>query len=80
MVDPITFSSRTKKVLAKAAEEARQSGQRLIEPEHLLIGIMAEGRNLANEALVACHVTAPTVRQAFTHIRVSRAYRHADVR
>ena len=79
MVRPVRFSSRTRKILGEAAAEARNRGHDLIEPEHLLIGILAEGRNVANEVLISFDVEASAVRAAVTHIRLSRSYQKQEV-
>jgi ATP-dependent Clp protease ATP-binding subunit ClpC len=47
----LPLSSRTKKVLELAREEARALNHRLIGTEHLLLGMLAEGKGIAAQQL-----------------------------
>jgi len=47
----ITLSPKTKKVFDLALNSAREMGSPYVGPEHLLLGILAEGESLASQAL-----------------------------
>ena len=52
----LPFTSRSKKVLELAKEEAQALHHPLIGTEHLLLGILAEGKGIAAQVLVAAGV------------------------
>ena len=74
MANPVTFSSRTKKILSNAAEESRRTGAAMVEPEHLLLGILLEGQSLAYQALNTHNITAPDLRDTIRQLRIARGY------
>ncbi|KAI3953128.1 hypothetical protein MKW98_020323 [Papaver atlanticum] len=47
----VAFTTRAKRVLELAADEARQLGQNYIGTEHLLLGLLDEGEGVATRAL-----------------------------
>jgi hypothetical protein len=49
----IPLTSECKRVLTLAAETSERLGQRLVEPEHILIGILREQTSLAGQILTA---------------------------
>lgn len=48
---PIPFTPRSKKVLQLAVNEAQRMGDDEVRPEHLLLGIVAEGQGVAAKIL-----------------------------
>ena len=74
MAKPVAFSSRTKKVLSCAADESRRTRAEAIEPEHLLLGILLEGQNLACQALQSRDISASDINDAVRIIRISHSY------
>jgi enamine deaminase RidA (YjgF/YER057c/UK114 family) len=59
----IPFSTETKRILQIAAEEADRLQHRHIGPEHLLLGILREGRSVAASILIARGLGLDTVRE-----------------
>ena len=53
----LLYTSRAKKVLELSMSEARQMGHSYVGNEHLLLGLVGEGRSHAAETLVALGVT-----------------------
>ena len=67
----LQLSPETKKVLFYASEEGRRQKDRLVGPEHLLIGLLREERSIAAEILIQFGVRVQDVRNEAT--RKSRA-------
>lgn len=61
--EAIVFSSTTKAVLGRAADEARAAGGPTGHLEHILLGILQDSDGVAAQALAATGVDADTVRQ-----------------
>ena len=53
----LPFTTRTKKVFSLAAESAAASGQASWGAEHLVLGMLLEGRNIGAEVLRRCGLT-----------------------
>ena len=62
------FTSRAKRVLELAIESAGSSGTIDVGPEHLLVGLCAEERGIAAQALAESGITVETVRKALKDI------------
>ena len=60
----IPFSPRAKKVLELSLREALSLGHNYIGTEHVLLGLVREGKGVAARALVAMGLTLPVVRRA----------------
>ena len=60
----IPFSPRAKKVLELSLREALQLGHNYIGSEHVLLGLLREGKGVAARVLVAMGLTLETVRRA----------------
>ena len=60
----LPYTSRTRKVFELAVDHARQSGEPMAGPVHLLLGLIAEGRSAAQEALVGLGATLEKARSA----------------
>jgi ATP-dependent Clp protease ATP-binding subunit ClpA len=60
----LPFRPEAKRVLEAALVEARDLGHRVLGTEHLLLGILAEGRGPAYDLLLACGLDHATARQA----------------
>jgi len=60
----LPYTSRTKKAFELAVDQARQSGESMAGPVHLLLGLIAEGRSAAQEALVGLGATLEKARSA----------------
>jgi ATP-dependent Clp protease ATP-binding subunit ClpC len=56
------FTDRAREVVVLAGEEARNSGQRNIGTEHLLLGLLDQDGGIAVQALDSLGVTADRVR------------------
>ncbi len=57
------FTDRAGRVVALAEDEARALGRTGVEPEHVLLGLLAEGRGVAAQALRALGVDAASARR-----------------
>jgi hypothetical protein len=57
------FSDRARLVLVLAREEAAQLGQPFLGTEHILLGLLREGRGLGGQALESLGVTLDAVRR-----------------
>jgi ATP-dependent Clp protease ATP-binding subunit ClpC len=60
----LPFTEEAKHVLNSALQEADQPGNRTIEPEHILIGLLREEDCLAQKILNELGVTLETVRRS----------------
>lgn len=58
----LPFSARAKTALGLALRESIRIGTRSITPEHVLLGVLREGRGLACEVLARRHVSFPVLR------------------
>ncbi len=58
------FSDRARQALRLAQEEARRMGHNYIGTEHLLLGLLAEGRGLAAQALAEMDIHLERTREA----------------
>lgn len=56
-------SAETRQVIHFAIEEARKLGHKYVGTEHLILGILREGNNVAASALVARNVKIETLRE-----------------
>jgi ATP-dependent Clp protease ATP-binding subunit ClpC len=65
----IPFSPACKQVLDSSAEEANQLGHPDISPEHLLLGLLAEGQSPAANVLTGLGLTRDGVRRALVELR-----------
>jgi ATP-dependent Clp protease ATP-binding subunit ClpC len=63
------FTSRTKRSLELAAEEATAFGHGSISPEHLLLGLLDERGNLASQLLNQAGVTREIARREMSRVR-----------
>jgi ATP-dependent Clp protease ATP-binding subunit ClpA len=61
--DPRPFTPRAKNVLELGLREARQLGHGHIGPEHLLLGILREGRGLAARIITDAGLNPATLRR-----------------
>jgi hypothetical protein len=59
----IPFTPRSKKVLELSLREALQLGHNYIGTEHILLGLLREGKGVAAQVLVELGADLPTVRQ-----------------
>jgi ATP-dependent Clp protease ATP-binding subunit ClpC len=57
------FTDRARRVVVDAQEEARALDHSYIGTEHLLLGLIAEGRGVGAKALEALGISSGTVRQ-----------------
>jgi ATP-dependent Clp protease ATP-binding subunit ClpA len=64
----LTFSEASKHVLNSADNEANQRGNRVITPEHILIGLVREENCIAQIILKEFGVTTEAVRQGLRKI------------
>jgi hypothetical protein len=62
----IPFTPRAKKVLELAFREALETGEDLMEPQHILVAIAREGEGLAAEILTEHGADLPTLRGLVT--------------
>ena len=60
------FTPRARHAVACAQDEARELGHEAVGPEHLLLGVLDEGGNLALEVLKALEVEPDDVRSELT--------------
>lgn len=67
-VDEIPFTSRAKKVLELALEEALQFGHNYIGPEHILLALIHEGEGEAYRVLSDLNINDAQLRQATVNI------------
>src|SRR5262249_5436908 len=58
------FTPRARNVVMAAQNEARTAGNAEIQPEHLVLGLLAEPEGVGAQAIVAQGVALDTVRQA----------------
>jgi ATP-dependent Clp protease ATP-binding subunit ClpC len=59
----VPFTSRAKKVIEMAMDEARSLGHNYIGTEHLLLGLIAEGEGVASQVLINLGLDLGRVRQ-----------------
>jgi ATP-dependent Clp protease ATP-binding subunit ClpA len=69
----IPFSPRSKKVLELALREAIRLKHNFIAPEHLMLGILREGRGLAAQILTGARVDLGQLREDVTRSLGNRA-------
>jgi len=62
VIGDISFTPRAKRSLELTVEEARRLGDRSMGPEHLLLGLVAEGEGIAAGVLRSLGVTLEAVR------------------
>jgi ATP-dependent Clp protease ATP-binding subunit ClpC len=55
----LPFTTRTKKVFVLAGESAAAAGRASWGSEHLVVGMLREGRNIGAEVLQRCGLTIP---------------------
>jgi ATP-dependent Clp protease ATP-binding subunit ClpC len=60
----LPYTSRGKKVLEEAMAQARERGDSIVGPEHLLLGMLRESRGIAAQVLVEAGVSLPKLTQA----------------
>ena len=53
----LPYTSRTKKTFSLAADSARTAGHAAVGPEHILLGLLLEGRYVGAEILQRCGLT-----------------------
>jgi len=46
----------------------------MVEPEHLLLGILLEGQNLASQALQSHNITTQELKDTIRQLRITRGY------
>jgi ATP-dependent Clp protease ATP-binding subunit ClpC len=61
-VDALPYTSRSRKVLDLARQEAARLGHSYVGTEHLLLGLLAEGRGLGGQVLQAAGLTLDAAR------------------
>jgi ATP-dependent Clp protease ATP-binding subunit ClpA len=64
----LPYTSRAKKVLELAMEEARDANHDYVGTEHLLLGVLREERGIAAQLLVDAGVTLDAARERVLHI------------
>lgn len=69
----VTLTPRVERVLELASEEASQLGQDFVGTEHLLLGLLADGRGLAARVLDELGASEPA-RARLIEILSSQAY------
>src|SRR4029078_9203161 len=76
----LPYTSRAKKVLELAMEETRAMHHSYVGTEHLLLGLLAEGKGVAAQVLGTLRVTLESARaETFRILGVEpSAYPHAD--
>src|SRR5882672_2192824 len=57
------YTERARRVLFFARYEASQLGSHLIETEHLLLGLIREGKGLTSRIFARSHVSLETIRK-----------------
>ncbi len=62
------YTSRTRRSFAFATDSARDMGQSRVAPEHLLLGILREGRNIGAQVLADQGLTVEAATHAITHL------------
>lgn len=62
--DKLPFTPRAKKVLELSLREALQLGHNYVGTEHILLGVVREGKSIAVEVLQSLGVDPPRVREA----------------
>ena len=62
------FTEQAHRVLDLAQEEAERGGHRYLGPEHVLLGLLAEGRSGAAGVLRAAGVDLVAARAALAHL------------
>lgn len=71
---PATATWRLARVLALASAQARTLGEGQIAPEHLLLGLAAEGRGRGIRALASLGASAATVRATLLELLRGREW------
>jgi len=66
---PIPYTPRARRVLDLAQREAMQMGHRRIGTEHILLGLIREGRNVAAQVVVTLGGDLSRVRQQVFKLR-----------
>jgi ATP-dependent Clp protease ATP-binding subunit ClpA len=69
----IPFTPRAKKVLELSLREALQLGHNYIGPEHILLGVIREGKGVAAQVLVRLGAGLESVRQKVTELLAQAA-------
>jgi len=62
------FTDRAQKVIVLAQEEARRLGHNVVDTEHILLGLIAEGEGVGAKALTALGVSLDKVRQEIENV------------
>ena len=70
----LCLTPRLKKVFALAAKEAKPARQHAVEPEHLLLGLLAEGEGVAAAVLGEQGVSLARVREVLPAARAAAAH------
>lgn len=71
IIQQIIPTSRVKKVIEVAFEEARRLDSRVVATDHLLLGLMIEGESIAAHVLIDAGATLDRVRETVTAVRQS---------
>jgi ATP-dependent Clp protease ATP-binding subunit ClpC len=66
------YTERARRVLFFARYEANQLGSSLIEPEHLLLGLIREGKGLTSRLFARAHVSLDGIRREIEGRSVAR--------
>ena len=61
------FTDRVRTIIAGSADQARKSGDRLVEPRHLMVSLLAEGEGVGFTVLVRLGVDIDGILMALTH-------------
>ncbi|HLQ60746.1 MAG TPA: Clp protease N-terminal domain-containing protein [Candidatus Acidoferrales bacterium] len=69
IIQQIIPTSRVKKVIEIAFQEAQQMGDNYVGTEHLLLGLMVEGEGIAAHVLVDLGVNLPEVKKQVVGLR-----------
>ena len=73
------FTERARRVLFFARYEASQYGSTTIDPEHILLGVMREGKGLSGRLFARSHISLDAVRGEIESRAVSRGTISASV-
>ena len=57
------FTARARRVIVLAQDEARERGHGFVGPEHLLLGLLAEGEDVADLALESLGISLEEARE-----------------
>jgi ATP-dependent Clp protease ATP-binding subunit ClpA len=72
----LPYTSRAKTVLELAMKESRQLGHSYVGSEHLLLGLLSEGKGVAAQVLTNAGLTAVAAREAILRILGSEGALH----